>query len=158
MGEVTTMPGRARLTALQEFEEAADQIIMDYASASRAKGQSHYERPLGTFKRESYKLLRRVIAEQGQHKVIKNVVRSWGVEPARLDYAENRYHFGLLAIDPQSDVLDRKRLSLWSRQMTYADLHGVPDRYLLGFLWQSGSPSQISRKLKEGYREPWFGR
>lgn len=150
------MPRRARLTAESEFEEAAELIIMNYSSASRAKGQSPYYSPLGVFKRESYKLLRRVIAERGQHKVIKRVVRKWNIEPPRLHYAENQYHFGLLAIDPQLDVLDRKRLSLWSRQMTYADLHGVPDYYLLGFLWQSGSPSQISRKLKEGYREPWF--
>lgn len=152
------MPGRARLTALHEFEEAADQILENYALASRERGQAPYERPLGAFKRESYKLLRRVIAERGQHKVIKSVVRTWDLQPARLQYAENQYHFGLLAIDPQFDVLDRKRLSFWSRQMTYADLHGVPACYLLGFLWQSGSPSQISRKLREGYREPWFGK
>lgn len=152
------MARRERLAALSDFEHAADQIVERYEAHAAATGKTPYESPLGTFKRESYKLLRRTIADEGKHNVIKAIVRREDVEPARLLYAENPFHFGLLAIDPYRIVIEKRRLSLWSRQMAYADRHDVPAHFFLGFLWQSGSSDDISRKLLDDCREPWFRR
>lgn len=152
------VPKQARLAALSNFEDSADRIVEAYERRHLTKGPTPYESPLGTFKRESYELLRRTIADEGKHNVIKSIVRRFKIEPARLHYADNPFHYGLLAIDPHRIVTKKRRLSLWSRQMAYANRHDVPAYFLLGFLWQSGSPNDISRKLKEGAREPWFGR
>ncbi|MGB7371839.1 hypothetical protein [Erythrobacter sp.] len=143
---------------MSRFEHEADRILDVYSRNRFSSPDSPYEAPLGTFKRESYRLLRQTIFTEGRHKIIKSIVRKMDVEPKRLKYRGNEFHFGLLAIDPHKDVLDRKRLSLWSRQLNYAHVHEVPAHLLLGFLWQSGSSAQVSQKLAEGYREPWFAK
>lgn len=149
---------RQREAARTDFEIKAYEIVQDFKRRCNAQEQTPFDRPLGAFKRKAYRLLRRTIADEGMHKVIKAVLRAEKKEPARLHYADNQFHFGLLAIDPHGVVTNKRRLWLWSRQMAYADKHNVPAHFLLGFLWQSGSADDISRKLEKGYREPWFGR
>ena len=146
-----------RLAAKNEFLDRADEIRENYTRDPKRQATSPYSSPLGSFKRESYKLLRRTISAEGGHNVIKSVLKDAKVDPPRLNFRENQFHFGLLAIDPEREAMDPKRLSLFARQLTYADLHEVPAHFLVGFLHQSGSSASISKKLKADYREPWFG-
>jgi hypothetical protein len=122
------------------------------------KGLSPYESRWGYFKRESYRLIRSTKSQPGGHNAMKSIVTMEDRDPPRIFYRGNEFYYGLIAIDPHHDVLDDKRLSLIARQLAYADLHEVPPHYLVGFLYQSGASTEISKKLKARAREPWFGR
>jgi len=89
--------------------------------------------------------------------VISSIVRKMKIEPKRFHYRDNRFHFDMLAIDPHQEVIDRKKLSPWSRQLAYADPHDVFAYFLLGLLWQCRPSVDMGRKLRAGVKEPWYG-
>lgn len=142
----------------EKFTSRSEEMINQYGALKNRGSLRPYASKWGTFKREAYTLIRKTKGEPGGHNVIKGIVMREQVDPARLNYRGNEFHFGLLAIDPAFAVLDKKKVSLFARQMTYADLHDVPDYHLIGFLYQSGNTAEITKKLKAGTRESWFGR
>ena len=146
----------AKRFSVVDFEDAATIINARCAAHKRTRGLSPFENALGQWKREAYTLVRGTINRAGGHNIIKTIIRSRNVTPDRLLYAGNEFYWGLLAIDPFEAAVTKKDISIFSRQMAYADLHSIAPHFLVGFLYQSGSPTQITRKLKEGYREPWF--
>lgn len=142
----------------EAFESQATLLKEQFDKNSRRKPLSPFDSAWGAFKRESYALIRGIKGSPGGHNVVKHIVTLAGVEPARLYYKGNEFHWGLLAIDPELEILDRKRVSRFARQMAYADLHGVHPNNLVGFLYQSGSAAAVTRKLADNAREPWFGK
>ena len=140
-----------------KFEEAAHLIRNEYNRKKLMKGLSPFDSKWGSFKTNSYRIITLTKSEPGGHTIIKNNVRTSGREPARLDYLGNEFHWGLVAICGEDDILSPKKLYLFSRQMAYAEAHIVPARYLVGFLYQSGSAATVPMKLKTGAHEPWFG-
>lgn len=139
------------------FEERADQIVAEYDKRKDLPAKSPYDSALGGFKRQSYDMLRKYISRPGGHKIIKSVIKRVGTEPVRLSYKGNEFYFGLVAIDPHQDILDKRRLELFAKQLKYADLHEVPGHLLVGFLYQSGSAARLRAKLNSNHREPWLG-
>lgn len=146
-----------RLEATSAFEAGADLILQQFHAAKGRTANSPFDSRWGTFKRNAYDLIRRTKGLEGRHNVIKGLVRRFEAEPARLAYKGNEFHFGLLAIDPEGEAIDARRVSLFARQMTYADLHEIEPWQLIGFLYQSGPSTDIAKKLVQGAREPWFG-
>lgn len=137
-----------RKKALERFSDQAFAMVEEYTANKGKPAPSPYFEPYKAFKRKAYALIRRTRLEQGGGQLIKGIVRRYDVEPAHLHYKGNEFHFGLLAIDPEDEVLDARKRSLLARQLTYAHLHDVPPKYLVGFLWQSGPTAEIPRKLK----------
>ncbi|MXO86473.1 hypothetical protein GRI38_10600 [Altererythrobacter aurantiacus] len=144
--------------ATANFEDKADRIIADALRIQRTGAASPFENRLGFFKTEAYKLLRRTITAQGGHTIITSIVRKMDVDPSHIFYRGNEFHYGLLAIDPHFDVIDAKGVSRFARQFAYAHKHDVPAHLLIGFLYQSGSTDEITRKLQNNTFEPWFGK
>ena len=143
--------------AAVRFEVAGDEIRMGYHSRRLLRRLPPFDGKWGFLKREAYQLIRRQITEPGAHRTIKNIVRRWKREPREPNYDDNPFYWGLLAIDPAQDILDQQTLTRFAHQLMYAHRHDVPAHFLVGFLYQSGSTSEVSRKLAADQREPWFG-
>ena len=151
------MPFKARQPTLA-FIDKAEEIREEFSAWTESRYPCPYLNKRNTFKRQSYALIRSKLSDAGGHNVITAAARYLGCAPTNLYFSGNEFHYGLAVIDQEKEILKAQRLSLLARQMTYAHLHDVPPRYLIGFLYQSGSSVSISKKLKEGYEQPGFGR
>lgn len=154
----TAPTSRSKLSpAAVRFEAAGDAIQEGYRQRKKLPRLPPFDGKWGFLKREAYRLIRRQITEPGGHRTIKSIVRRWKREPREPSYDDNPFYWGLLAIDPAQDILDQRDLTRFAHQLMYAHRHDVPAHFLVGFLYQSGSTAEVSRKLAEGQREPWFG-
>lgn len=143
--------------AALEFEQRADDILAGYNARKTAAGVcSPYEAKGAYFKRKAYQLIRDYLNTPGRSRTIKSLVRRWGREPRSPPFSQNPFFWGLLAIDPQADILTPGRLHIYSLQMLYAHRHDVPTQFLIGFLHQSGNPGDLSHKVTGNLREDWF--
>ena len=142
---------------LDEFYEQAKKIKRRYDEPENYQFSGPYTKPLSILKVESYKFIRRKLRDIENHSIIKRRAEEIGRDPSNLTFQRNQFHFGLIALDIDEKILDAKRISLWARQMTYAARHEIPAHLLIGFLYQSGSSTDISKKLMANYMEPWFG-
>lgn len=149
-------PPKLIASKISNFECAADEISKGFRARPHKGAPSPFESSWGFFKRESYHLIRKTKDSPGGHNIIKYIVRNHDIEPARLNYRSNEFHWGLLAIDPDRDILDRRQITRFAQQMAYAELHGVYADQLIGFLFQSGSTASLSKKLRKNEREPWI--
>lgn len=154
-GRIDSPP--ALSVAASAFEHRADEILAVYeAKKTSARGGSPFEAKEGYLKRKAYELICEYLAAPGRSGTIKSIVRLWRREPRSPPFSENPFFWGLLALDPQGDVLNPARLHLYSRQLLYAHRHEVPPHYLIGFLYQSGNPGDLSFKVARNLREDWF--
>lgn len=155
---------RGRLTAPRElsaaateFEQRADEILAVYkAKKATSRGGPPFEAKESYLKRRAYELIREYLAAPGRSGTIKTIVRLWRRVPRSPAFSENPFFWGLLAVDPQADVLKPARLHLYSQQLLYAHRHHVPPHFLIGFLYQSGNPGDLSFKVARDLREDWF--
>lgn len=60
-----------------------------------------------------------------------------GCLPDTVTYKQNKFYWGLLAIDPQEAYITDPALSKYTKEILFASKHGVPAEYLIGFLMQS---------------------
>lgn len=143
--------------AATEFEQRADHILAEYSAKLTAEVvRSPYQAKEAYLKRASYGLIREYLRAPGRYRTIKSIVRRWHREPRSPSFSENPFFWGLIAVDPQADVLNPARIHLYSQQQLYAHRHDVPPHFLIGFLYQSGNPGDLSHKVASGYREEWF--
>tara|TARA_R110002049_G_scaffold205431_2_gene376008 strand:- start:150 stop:686 length:537 start_codon:yes stop_codon:yes gene_type:complete len=105
------------------------------------------------FKREAYALLREYSDSEGRA-IIKSVVRIYADEPRYPSYTENRFYWGLVAIDSGEGILSKQKLSKIAKQLLYADHNGIAPQLLIGFLYQIGGSDHIHKQLSKNYRDP----
>lgn len=143
--------------AAVEFEQRADQILAGYQARKAAgKASSPFESKEAYLKREAYVLIREYLSAPGRSRTIKTLVKRWLREPRSPSFRESPFFWGLIAIDPQADILNPARLHLYGQQLLYAHRHSVPAHFLVGFLYQSGNPGDLSYKVSRNVREDWF--
>lgn len=149
---------RGTSMAVMQFQVRSMEIVKSCGDADDKGASSPYASRWGTFKREAYTLIRQTISREGGHKIIKYAASLSDYEPVRFNYLGNEFYYGLCAIDPGRCVLVPRQLSVFARQMKYANLHDVEEKHLIGFLYQSGSAAKIKHKLLQNEREPWLSR
>ena len=125
-----------------------------------------YSRESGYLRRAAYAFTRFVEDEGGLRALSKFVeAQNLGWTSKRGPTVdENPFHWILAAVFPdnmlkkvkgdEAPMFPQERNHM-ARQLLYAERHNVPTEYLIGFLYQSGKPSEIARKLREDLREPW---
>ncbi|WP_156370322.1 hypothetical protein [Novosphingobium sp. Leaf2] len=149
---LTTGPNRFR-----EFDQLSDSMIEEWMHRkSSGSSASPSESAAGYLKRESYRIISHYIS-QGRTRIFEEVIRRDGralTSRVRLD--ENPFHFGLLALFSDDEVMSKQDRSTFSSQMLYAYHHSIPPRLLVGFIYQAGAKGEIKRKLTEGCIEPGF--
>lgn len=142
-------PVRNGSLASQRFERQADHILKQYETmGKKVLGRRAFSRPENYLKRECYNLIFRHTKWSGR--TIIEVVRRWRCVPDTITYKQNRFYWGLLAIDPQEEFIRDPALSKYAKEMLYAAKHGVPAEYLIGFLMQSDNLASIREKLQSG--------
>lgn len=145
------------ITAFRQFDRACRQLIDEWEDRIAQKGTlSPYESANGFIKRESYRIITHYIMA-GRASFFESVIRRDGrALTSRVKLRDNPFHFGLLAMFVDDEVISRQDRSVFATQMLYAFHHGVPPTFLIGFIYQAGSKDEIKRKLRAGTIEPGF--
>lgn len=135
------------------FDDAAGFIRDGFSQRQTVKGLRPFDSANGYLRREAYALIRETKSRKGGANTIKSLVQRLSTTPESPEYAENPFYWGLLAIDPHRDFLSAQDLSRFAKQLLYADRNGVPPSYLIGFLYQTGGPRDLSHKLVSKVRD-----
>lgn len=144
-------------TRFQEFDGIVADLIAEWQCRKLAtEPLPPGESAAGFLKRECYRIIIHYLAK-GSATFFEQVVRRDGrALTSRVRLNENPFHFGMLALFSEDDVVSRQDRSTFAMQMLYAYHHGVPPKFLIGFIYQVGSKEEIRRKLGKGYIEPGF--
>jgi hypothetical protein len=121
------------------------------------KGLSPYDKPRSYLKREVYRHVLERLAE-GRAKELQQCIELArdGYMPNSPTFGQNPFHWTLLGVQHVGVLkLEDYDVSRFGRQLAYAAIHRVPPQLLIGFLFQTGSPGQISKKFASGAREEW---
>lgn len=106
-----------------------------------------WNNPAGYLQREVYRLTRALDdAELGS--IIERTVIANGSVPRSPTYQENKFHWGLLAVEGAAPLLTPPRRRLFASQMLYADRHNIPEAHLIGFIYQLGSQLCIYDRIE----------
>jgi hypothetical protein len=160
------MPRRVHPTPTQRdelarWEEFEDQLVAEVSKRNVGPDKRPpFDTARGYLKREIY----RYVCERLDQKAA--VALEWCIEetregrlPRRPTFKENPFHWALLGLQSRPELnLKKGEISRFGRQLLYAKRHGVPPHYLIGFIYQTGSPALISRRLAHDEREPWFAK
>ena len=135
---------------LEKFEHAAFEIQEGYLARKGRKGLAPFDTAESFFKREAYSLLYQVEPAR-LHRIVTHILTRNSRIPRKGTYKENRFHWGLLAIDPDGVCLDEggRKVFRYARELHFARRNGVPATYLIGFLHQIGGVRRIPRSLSE---------
>lgn len=143
-----------KLSGAQEtYDDAAEFIRDGYSKRRPLKGLRPFDSANGYLRREAYALIRETKSKRGGANTIRSLVQRLSTTPETPEYTENPFYWGLLAIDPHRDFLSPQDLSRFAKQLLYADRNGVPPNYLIGFLYQTGGPRDLSHKLGSKVRD-----
>ena len=138
---------RTMSEAGEAFEQGAEEILNLYRERRKqTRPSAPFDWPESLLKRECYNLIQKHSRWSGR--VITSIVKRWECIPEQITYAQNKFYWGILAIDPEADCISNPSLSKYAKEMLYADLHGVPPEYLIGFLSQSGNLTLIRERLR----------
>ncbi|RYD93806.1 MAG: hypothetical protein EOP50_10545 [Sphingobacteriales bacterium] len=105
-----------------------------------------WKTPAGYLQRETYRLTR-LLDGSGRAWVIEAIVRERGKEPRAPTYLQNKFYWGLLAIEGHSPLLSPQRRRLFAANLKFADMNLVPEVHLIGFVYQLGSEKTIFQRL-----------
>ena len=148
-------PQQLRDLAASAFELAADDIIERYDARGRdPRGATPFAWPENQLKRECYNLIIKHTRWGGRE--IIDIVHKYRCIPDSITFRQNKFYWGILAIDPKAAFISDPSLSKYSKEMLYAWQHRVPPEYLIGFLLQSGNLPALRVKLREGRTEKDF--
>lgn len=83
--------------------------------------------------------------------------------PIRIRFDENPFHHVFFALSKHVSVgrfsISKWDVSRFGKQLLYAQRHEVLPEYLIGFLYQCGSVSEIEAKVDDAnFREEWYKR
>src|SRR3712207_4205875 len=129
-----------RHVSQQLFRFEARRVWSGYAARRRRSGgRPPWDTANGFLKREAYRLVRH-FDHSGHGDAIQALVRDYGREPRSPTYEQNKFHWGLLAIQGnRTDLLKSPQRRLFATELLYAELHGVPELHLIGFIYQLGT-------------------
>lgn len=118
-----------------------------------------FERPEAILKRYVYRFVREHL-EAGDGAKLEYLLgykRSAEQRAHRIAFEANPFHWALSAIPSQLSELKRPALTKVGRQLLYAHRHDIDPDLLIGFLYQSGDPDEISRKaVIPNKMEEWY--
>ena len=79
--------------------------------------------------------------------------------PRKPSFALNSFHWVItaLAADGKWNI-NRQKVFRFGRHLLYAKQHRVPEEFLIGFLYQAGTPSAVEKKAGSGATEVWRDR
>lgn len=117
--------------------------------------RSPQESATGLLKRKAYELVLHYIS-LGDVRTFERAVRAEGRQLPAKPIGDNPFHFGLLALFPDTQDFSRQDRHLFGVQMLYACRHNVPPQLLVGFIYQCGSQAEIRRKADRHTIEPGF--
>lgn len=87
-----------------------------------------------------------------QQKLLRKMRKKYEDEPFYLVLSGLKYAVGISDFE-----IGEHDVSRFASQLTYADRHGVPQHFLIGFLLQTGSLSEVVRRAKDpNRREQWY--
>ena len=149
-----------------KFDDHADHIREQYKGLqgieARARSLQSYVAPWDTaenfLKREAYLLISNFLETEGGRNAIKKIIKGEKKIPRAPLFSDNPFYWGLLAIDPQQDVYNKAKISLYAPLLKYAYDHGVSPANLIGFLFQVGRPADVRRKFNAKQCEVDFKR
>ncbi|MDO7843769.1 hypothetical protein [Sphingomonas immobilis] len=79
----------------------------------------------------------------------------------RTRFDDNHFHHVMFGLSKHIHFgnysITKWNVSRFAKQLLYAERHEVPPEYLVGFLYQSGTISEIEAKVDDpNFREDWF--
>ncbi len=103
-----------------------------------------------------YRLIRSYRRAGKMKKLEKFIVKRDG-RPVNVQAWDNPYYLGfLLVFGLRSKEISNQNRSKYGQMLSYACLHEVPPRFLIGFLLQAGSYEVIRNKQKQNFIEEGF--
>lgn len=89
---------------------------------------------------------------ESEHSVRKNEIKT-GRRRFKYQYEQRPFYFVLLGLHQRiysgGFSIEKPDVTKFSQLLEYADRHNVPPKYLIGFLYQSGTSNQLRKKLKD---------
>ena len=138
-----------------DFKIEAIDIVREYGSRNETADKlSPFNSAEGYLKRECYFLIKKFMTDNSAS--IKKLSCYSSRTAKQPSYTDNQFYWGLLAIDPAYAAIKERNLILYSRQLLYAHRHNVSSEFLVGFIYQSGSPRSLRVKLDQRKREEEF--
>lgn len=135
---------------LSQFRILSRRILDGYQRRIRMRENRRtlppWDTPSGYLQRETYRLVR-LLDDHGLSSAITQTVALNGRVPRSPTYEDNKFHWGLLAIEGARNFLTPQQRRLYAGQMLYAARHGVPEVHLIGFIYQLGSEVSIFDRL-----------
>lgn len=111
-----------------------------------------WETANGTIKRLVYRLVREA-REEGLLPTIQSYVRLNCWVPQSPNFDVNPFHWCLVALNDGDAVdLSRPTRRRFGNELLFADRNGVPELYLIGFIYQLGSKFDIHERV-ESFQE-----
>lgn len=93
---------------------------------------------------------------ESEHSIRKNKMKN-GYRRFRHGYEGKPFYFVLLGLHQRCYTggfsIEKPDVTKFSQLLEYADRNNVPPKYLIGFLYQYGTSSQLREKLKEPNRK-----
>lgn len=138
----------ANLRSRRIFSQQASRIRDGYRRRlDRTNYMTPWDNPNGYLRREIYRLVRHFDSSD-QGAAIQLIVRDAGREPRSPSYEQNMFHWGLLALEgPRGNLLTPQDRRKFANELLYANRHGVPELYLIGFLYQLGTQLDIHERV-----------
>ena len=149
-------PTTTQRAELERWDEFADSLAAAVSKRNApAEKRPPFDTARGYLKREVY----RYVCERLDNKADRAL--EWCVEKTRGDrllrrpsFKDNPFHWVLFGLQNHPELnLKKGEVSRFGRQLLYAKIHKVPPELLIGFIYQTGSPALINRKLANGDRE-----
>ena len=163
-----TLPNRPRAEDNEvEFCERAGLIWDEYRRRkerenTEGKGRiAPFATAEGFFKRQSYGLFYKFVDGADDKKMIKRIVTKFAYTPESPTFAENPYHWALIAMFTVEGVGGKEEITaakkkIWrlGNEMLYAKRSSVKAEFLIGFLYQSACSKNISKLIEKGGVDP----
>lgn len=127
-------------------------IVRGYISRRKStRYMPPWDNANGYLQREIYRLVRH-FDQSGRSDAIHDLVQDLGRAPTSPTFQQNQFHWALLAMETRHEpLLKPAQRRLFANQLLYALRHGVPELYLIGFIYQIGSkPLTIHERVAGG--------
>lgn len=143
-----------------DWEDLESDLRRDLPASRNPTGKlAPFERPEAVLKRYVYRFVREHLeaGDGAKLEYLLGYLRSAEQRAHRIAFETNPFHWALSAIPIELSELKRPALTKVGRQLLYAHRHDVDPDLLIGFLYQSGDPDEISRKaVIPNKLEDWY--
>ncbi len=125
---------------------------------AKVEVQAPYDKPESILKREVYRFTMRYLTDQNSGRLEDVLEANIPIERTlRVKFSENPFHRMLLALRSEGLDIEPFEITRYSSQLLYAQRHDIDPDLLIGFLYQTGSPDEIRKRvMRQKYWEPWY--